>query len=131
MIYCTAINNERVLAELYQEWVGHIPQFKGIQMNSHWVAAKDGKKYIGAAQLVVIDDPMWDRRWGLVENVYVTEVYRGKGVGKELMRFIERTAQGVGCDFIKLTSASGKVAGHSLYRSMEYKEGLSFKKSIE
>ena len=132
MIYCTAINNEKVLAELYQEWVGHTPKFKGIQVNSLWVAAKDGDKYVGAAQLIIIDDPIWDRRWGLVENVYVTESYRRRGIGKELMRVIESTAgAGFDCEFVKLTSASEKVVGHSLYRSMKYKEGLSFKKLLK
>ena len=132
MICCTAIDNERVLAELYQEWVGHIPKFKGIQMNSLWIAAKEDGKYVGAAQLIIIDDPIWDRRWGLVENVYVAEAYRRRGIGKELMRVIELTAQGgFDCEFVKLTSASEKVVGHSLYRSMKYKEGLSFKRLLK
>ena len=132
MIYCTAIDDAKVLAELYQEWVGHTPQFKGIQINSLWVAARDGDKYVGAAQLIIIDDPIWDRRWGLVENVYVAEAYRRRGIGKELMSTIESTAYGgFDCEFVKLTSASEKFMGHSLYRSMKYKEGLSFKRLLK
>lgn len=131
MIYCTMTQDTSVLAELYKKWVGHLPQFKGVCVNTFWAVVKDDEKYVGVAQLVLIDDPIWDRRWGLVENVYVTEAYRQKGIAKQLMNFIESMAKGYGCEFVKLTSGSEKVAGHALYRSMGYKEGLSFKKKLE
>ena len=130
MIYYTNFDKERDFADLYREWVGHTPEFKGIQTNSYWVGAKDTEtnKWIGAAQLIVVDDPIYDRRWGLVENVYVAKDYRRRGVGTQLMREVEAMAFTFGCEFIKLTSR--KEEGKALYRSLGYGEGSSFRKEL-
>jgi spore coat polysaccharide biosynthesis protein SpsF len=142
VIYCTSGGNLPIeFVRIYEEWTGRMPEIKTPLVNSFLVIAKvddeDGKKtgdwseynkIVGAAQYIIIDDPVWRRRWALVENVYVAQNYRRQGVGTKLMKFVEDQAYLFGCDFIKLTSR--KEAGKALYRSLDYEEGSSFYKKI-
>ena len=130
MVYYTTWDWLIDTSDLYKEWVGHVPEFIGIRQNDFLVIARDdSNKIVGAAQLLIIDDPIWDRTWGLVENVFVTKLYRNCGIGKGLMRFVEEQAKLLGCDFIKLTTR--KPEGRELYRSLGYDEGSSFYKKFK
>lgn len=121
------------LSNLYEKWTGvsiKLPPLMFYKLQD-WIAARDKltREYIGACVVIYIDDYIWNRKWGLVENVYVKENYRRCGVGKYLMAIAEINARYCGCDFIKLTSS--KEAGINLYRQLNYKEGHSFRKNLE
>lgn len=129
MIRYTTYNDIGKIGELLKEWTGKEPDDR-ILLNSLFVVAQEDGDLIGCTQLIIIDDPFWNRCWGLVENVYVKKGHRGKGIAKELMETVEAQAFMMGCKFIKLTSALDKVAGHALYKTLGYVEGLSFKKKL-
>lgn len=127
---------------LYDEWVGkeiaceEHGELAFPPINLFTVVAKDvdlepEEEVIGAAQLIIMYDMVWKRRWGLVENVFVKKSYRGKGIAKGLMAELELLARTWCCEFIKLTSGKDKLAGHALYKSLNYEEGSSFKKWLE
>jgi len=130
-IYYTTWDRIEDTGQLYKEWVGKCPEFKGIRVNVHLIIACEEKtnKIVGAAQLIIIDDPIWDRSWGLVENVYVDKAYRKCGIGSNLMWSLEEQASILGCKFIKLTTR--KKEGKELYRSLGYEEGSSFRKELK
>jgi len=131
MIYLTATQNCQEVASLLKEWTKHDYSEGRVLWNSLFIVARDDDRRIGCAQLILIDDPFWDRRYGLVENVYVTPKYRRQGVGKQLMEYITSQAALFGCEFVKLTSAYDKKEAHGLYKSLGFKDGLSFKKSLK
>ena len=122
--YCSNIQD----LNLYKEWTGKDLNHDHILWNSFSIVAKDNGNIVGAAQLIVIDDPFWDRRWGLVENVFVKKEYRRKGIGSELMKQLENQALAMGCSFVKLTTR--KEEGRELYRSLGYEEGSSFRREL-
>ncbi len=93
--------------------------------------AKINGRVIGALQLLIVCDPVWNRNWGLVENVFVDPDYRKYGIAKKMMGKAELQATVLDCEFIKLTSGYNKMEGHALYRSLGYKEGLSFRKVLK
>lgn len=128
MIYFTTWHDPLKAREIYKEWTGKEPDFSHPLTNSHLVLARNNTKIIGACLLFTIDDPYFNRRWGLVEDVYITPKYRRKGVAKRMMNFVENQANMMGCEFVKLTS--NKKAGQELYRSLGYEEGCSFKKRL-
>lgn len=131
MIRYTTYDDIGAVGELLKEWTGREPDDR-ILLNSHFlVAIREDGKLIGCAQLIVIDDPFWNRCWGLVENVYVRGKYRNQGVAKGIMENVETQARLFGCEFIKLTSAFDKVAGHALYKSLGYEKGMSFKRRLK
>ena len=115
------------VSELYKEWTGIYPK----QLPPNLIIAFEEKtnKVIGCMILSTHYDPIWDRRWGLVENVFVSEDYRRQGVARQLMRHLENQAKLFGCKFLKLTT--NKEEGTGLYRALGYDEGLSFGKDLE
>ena len=130
MIYCTSWDNISDIGSLLKEWTGRDINTEFVLWNSYFIVAKDNNEFIGCAQLVIIDDPFWNRRWGLVENVFVKDSYRKCGVGKQLMERVEIQAKLFGCKFIKLTSGFDKMAGIALYESLGYEKGYSFRKEL-
>ena len=129
MIY-TSTDDTKAIGKLLKEWTGVEPDDE-ILWNSFFVVAIDDSKTVGVVQLIIIDDPFWNRRYGLVENVYVKKGYRGCGIGKQLMHHLENQAKGFGCKFIKLTSGLDKKGGRGLYKSLGYTEGSSFRKNFD
>ncbi len=132
-IYCTNCQgkNEEI-GEFYREWTGKGYSNEYMLLNTEHYVARDrdeDSKIVGCIQLTVIPDPFFQRRWGLIENVFVLPEYRKKGIAKKLMRHGETQAQGFGCAFLKLTSR--KTEGIALYRSLGYEEGSSFRKELE
>jgi len=130
-IYFTNWNRTQDCSKLYEEWLGKEPLFNSLLLNGHLIVGKvEGtNEIIAAAQLILNEDNIRNRRWGLVENVYVLKEYRRKGIGSSLMRCVETQASSLGCDFIKLTSR--KLEGIELYRFLGYEEGLSFRKELK
>ena len=132
MIYITTYHNSNPpVEELYQEWTEIKPQWTRKQSNIFWVVANDFDKIVGALVVVIINDPIWNRKWGLVENVYVLKEFRKQGIASRMMHQAEFQARFMGCEFVKLTSGKDKIEGHKLYKSLEYKEGCSFKKGLK
>lgn len=134
MIYCISYGGDNApgIAKLYKEWTGKDFDKSMVVLNSHDIVAIDSvtKEKVGVAQLIMINDPYLGRTWGLVENVFVKENYRRRGVGTELMKAAEQEARLWGCEFIKLTSNLTRVAAHKLYEAMGYSKGYSYKKYI-
>jgi len=123
-----AINHSEA-GKLFKEWTKKEPDFDNyILLNSFFFGAYKDDRIVGVAQLIIIDDPFWNRRWGLIENVFVKKEYRRQGIGKGLMKQLENQAISLGCSFVKLTSR--KEEGIELYRSIGYEEGSSFRKEL-
>ncbi|MFC1945200.1 GNAT family N-acetyltransferase [Chloroflexota bacterium] len=138
MIYYSVVGNIRDTAELYEEWLGHKPLFKGVALNEEVYGAYEGygeyskekRKLVGALQVFTIADRIHDRNFALIENVYVLKDYRQKGIAKGLMEFTAKCLEisGYEISFVKLTSR--KEIGKKLYRSLGYEEGSSFRKVL-
>jgi len=119
------------LNALYREWTGKDVDWDGIILVNalfHGVRNKEGK-IVACAILHWNDDPVWHRRWGFCENVYVLKEYRRKGIGTLLMNSLASAAEFLGCEFMKLTSR--KNEGIALYRSLGWEEGLSFRTDLK
>ncbi len=123
-MYITQTVDTEKLGKLYQNWTGKGYGYNFIPWNTHWFVAVEDGEYIGGTQLIIVDDPLFQRRWGLIENVFVLEKYQKQGIGRKLMDKVFNSAFVFGCEFVKLTTRKG--AGKALYRSMNMEEGSSF-----
>ncbi len=132
MIIYTSYGSGKVYGEdiekLYRLWTGRSMGDFTTHNEYLVVARTDTGEIVGAAMVIVMPDVVRSRRWGLVENVFVHPSYRKQRIGAELMRVIEIQAFGLGCKFIKLTSR--KPEGQALYRSLGYREGIAFYRTI-
>jgi len=69
----------------------------------------------------------------LIENVIVSEKFRGQGIGRELMAKIESIAVERGCSYIIFVSGSKRKEAHKFYESIGYDPGEAkgFKKILK
>ena len=129
MIYITCWDKESDALRLYSEWTAK-EKLGSSGTNDILIVAKEDKRIIGALQLYIINDTFWNRKWGLIENIYVSKEFRRKGIARKLMAFAELEASMFGCEFVKLTSSHDKKEAHELYQSLDYVQGYSFKKEL-
>lgn len=84
------------------------------------IAAKDGKKVIGMATLVLFRIPVgWRAR---VEDVVVDENYRGQGLGEKILKELVKLARRKKAPRIDLTSNPKREGAIKLYKKMGFEE---------
>lgn len=89
-----------------------------IARDNHLFIATDGGSIVGIATLIT-----FQKLTGLVgdvEDVVVSNVYRGAGIGKKLMNILIETARAKNLQSLQLTSNSRRVAAHGLYHSLGF-----------
>jgi len=115
--------------------VGRAAVRNKIRKNPDYVVlgAKHLNKIIGTIMGVVIEDIIGDcRPFMVIENMIIDQDYRGKGIGKELMMYLENIARDRNCYYIIFVSSSKRKDAHRFYQSMGYELDLvqGFKKYL-
>jgi len=83
---------------------------------------------IGRASLFLIFNDLHIEPYGLMEDVFVEEKYRGCGYGKQLVGEIITIAQEKKCYKLVAQSRYSKPKVHELYKKFGFKEhGLNFR----
>lgn len=75
----------------------------------------EGGQKIARAYLYVIRNDLHVKPYGLLEDVWVSDVFRGKGVATSLMQDVISKAKEEGCYKIIATSRLEKMKVHDLY----------------
>jgi ribosomal protein S18 acetylase RimI-like enzyme len=78
-----------------------------------------GQRVVGMATLVVMDQLVGLH--GSVQDVVVSEQYRGQGISKVLMRNLHEKAAELGIEQLELTSRPSREAANKLYASIGYR----------
>ena len=99
-------NNYKMVAGFYDE--------KMIAISGYWIARM---LYCG--------------RYLQASNLVVDENFRGNGVGKKILNYLESKARKLGCDKMVLDSYSENKKSHSLYFGEDfYIRGFHFMKDL-
>ena len=89
-------------------------------------------KIIGRAFLFIIYNDLHQKPYGLLEDVFVEEEYRGKGIGKELVKRVIEKAKELGCYKLIATSRFGREIVHKFYENLGFKKwGYDFRIDLE
>lgn len=89
---------------------------------------KDGKKVVGRAFLYVIKNDLHKRPYGLLEDLFVDEAFRGRGLGKALLAKILAEAKRLKLYKIVGTSRTSRAAVHAMYIKFGFKKyGYEFR----
>lgn len=104
----SAAEIKRQLEKFNEEW------FLRIIKNSHYYVVKYGETVIGAGG--VSRDPM-DEKKCCFRAVFVDPDYEGKGVGKQLIRFLENDEW---CKDSNLIEISASFSAHEFYHGLGY-----------
>jgi ribosomal protein S18 acetylase RimI-like enzyme len=76
---------------------------------------------IGTAQLTLI--PYINRKGitrGLIEGVRVHSSYRGKGIGKEMFKWLINESRQRGCKIVQLTTDKSRIEALKFYKSLGF-----------
>jgi GNAT superfamily N-acetyltransferase len=85
-------------------------------------------KIIGRAFLFLVYNDLHPKPYGLLEDVFVEEKYRGKGIGKELVKRVIEKARELGCYKLIATSRFERENVHRLYENLGFKKwGYEFR----
>ncbi len=89
---------------------------------------KDGKKVVGRAFLYVIKNDLHERPYGLLEDLFVSEAFRGQGLGRALLSRVLTEAKRLKLYKIVGTSRTSRAAVHAMYIKFGFKKyGYEFR----
>ncbi len=77
---------------------------------------------IARCYLVIIFNDLHSRSYALLEDVFVEEEFRGKGIGTELVKNAIEIAKACGCYKIIATSRDERREVHHFYLKIGFKE---------
>ena len=96
---------------------------KGIRFS-----AVEGEREIARAYLYLMYNDLHAEPFGLLEDVYVEDSQRGKGLGTKLVERVIAEANERGCYKLVATSRKSRPKVHQLYQRLGFEErGLEFR----
>ena len=105
--------DEMILNKNYKMVAGYVDD-KIVAVSGYWIARM---LYCG--------------RYLQVSNFVVDENFRGRGVGKKILNYLENKARNLGCDKVVLDSYTENKKSHSLYFNEDfYIRGFHFMKDL-
>jgi len=105
--------DEMILNNNYKMVAGYVDD-KIVAVSGYWIARM---LYCG--------------RYLQVSNFVVDENFRGRGVGKKILNYLENKARNLGCDKVVLDSYTENKKSHSLYFNEDfYIRGFHFMKDL-
>lgn len=92
-----------------------------IESNAFRFSIEQDGKEIGRAFLYIIRNDLHEEPYGLMEDVFVEEEYRRKGLGTELLTKLIEEAKKQGCYKLIGTSRLSRENIHTWYEKMGFK----------
>ena len=93
------------------------------------VVAESGNEVVALVLVHLEHGLEYDAIYGRIMGLVVDERWRGRGLGKQLMRHTERWCKEQGASRIVLTSANRRIDSHKFYDAIGYERtGLRFAK---
>lgn len=130
------------LSRLFEELSGKktnfdlmVRNFECIQKSEDYVVlgARYGDKLVGSLMGIVCHDLVGEcKPFMVIENVIVSDRFRGQGIGKKLMNEIEGIGRGKDCYYMVFVSGAQRKDAHKFYESLGYglEEVQGFKKFL-
>jgi len=89
------------------------------QGNYRCIAAYVGERMVGASGFW-IGTQLWTGKYCEPDHVVVDAEVRSQGIGAQLMQWIEREAERLGCDLLRVAMILGRDRTRSFYRENGY-----------
>ncbi len=83
---------------------------------------KDNNKEIGRAYLYIMRNDLHSEPFGLMEDVFIDESYRGKGIGARLIKRLIKKSKEMKCYKLIATSRYSRPRVHKLYKKLGFKD---------
>ena len=94
------------------------------------IAGPDGE--VARAYLYLMTNDLHDAPFGLLEDVFVAESERGRGLGTALVNEVIAVARDAGCYKLVATSRASRPKVHELYERLGFTNyGLEFRMDLD
>lgn len=91
---------------------------------------KHGKE-VARAYLFLMNNDLHEEPFGLIEDVFVKEEYRGKGFGSKIIKAVIEAAKNHKCYKLICTSRHSRPKVHEWYQKLGFKNhGLEFRMDL-
>lgn len=105
--------------KLYPDYNVYVAEADGVIAGTFALAIMDNMAHMGA-------------RSGLIEDVAVSPLLQGQGIGKQMMKFAVEICRGKSCYKVCLSSNMKRKNAHQFYESIGFKiHGYSFLMELE
>lgn len=96
------------------------------------IVATVDEKVCGYVLMTRIFNPVLEKYYYWLDYVSVLEEYRGQGVGKEMLEYVENIAKEKGAMYIQLSCGYQRVSAHKLYEKCGFikRESDLFRKEL-
>ncbi|OGH69563.1 MAG: hypothetical protein A2754_04030 [Candidatus Magasanikbacteria bacterium RIFCSPHIGHO2_01_FULL_47_8] len=95
------------------------------------ITIEEGGQNIGRVYLYLVSNDLHAEPYGLIEDLYVEEAARGKGVGTKLVQTAIDEAKLKGCYKLIAMSRDSRTQVHALYEKNGFKKyGIEFRMEI-
>jgi len=92
----------------------------------------DGDKKNGRIYLYLIKNDLHEKPYGLLEDLFVEESYRGSGLGRQLVQTAIEEAKKLGCYKLIGTSRNSRDEVHGFYKKLGFEEyGKEFRMNLK
>lgn len=96
------------------------------------ITADDAGTEIGRVYLYILYNDLHKEPFGLIEDLFVVEKYRGHGIGSELVQAVIAEAKERGCYKLIGQSRYGRDDLHAFYERMGFNDhGKNFRMDFE
>jgi GNAT superfamily N-acetyltransferase len=93
--------------------------------------AKENDKVVGRAFLYLINNDLHEKPYGLLEDLFIKQEFRGNGLGKEIVEQVIKEAKELGCYKIISQSRYERLNVHDFYKKLGFKEhGKNFRMDL-
>lgn len=86
------------------------------------LVARVDDEVVGIAHLHIADMLHYPGKLGRVMSIVVSEEWRGRGAGGEMMKYLEAEAKERGCSLMEITSNIKREDTHRFYEDLGYEE---------
>ena len=92
------------------------------------ISAIENGEVLGHGYLYILKNDLHEAPFGFLEDVFVEEAQRKKGIGSQLIKAVIAEAKAQGCYKLICTSRHEKPEVHNYYKKFGFKEhGLEFR----
>ena len=84
--------------------------------------AKDGDKPIGRAYLYILHNDLHPEPFGFLEDVFVEEAFRSRGIGRQLVEAVIAEAKNQDCYKLICTARISKPEVHTFYEKFGFRK---------
>lgn len=92
------------------------------------ITVEENGKVMGRAHMYLIKNDLHEEPYGLLEDVFVKEEFRGRGLGTKLTQAVIDEAKARRCYKLIATSRESREAVHKLYEKLGFKKyGIEFR----